>query len=165
GRAFSTSTAPHSAIFVSILPNLVRRGGRARTRLFSSGDMTMRYMMFIKHAESYRGDTPPQALYDAMGVFVGDSMKNGSIIDTAGLKPTADGTRVRLSGGKIKVSDGPFTEAKEIVGGYALVEAKSKQEAIDLATRFMDLHRVHWPAFEGECEVRPLEDMGETPPA
>lgn len=123
----------------------------------------MRYMMFIKHAESYRGETPPQALYDAMGVFVTESMKNGSIIDTAGLKPTADGTRVRLSGGKIKVYDGPFTETKEMIGGYALGEFKSKEEAIALATKFMDLHRVHWPTFEGECEVRPLEDMGEQP--
>jgi hypothetical protein len=76
------------------------------------------------------------------------------------LKPTADGTRVRLSGGKITTTDGPFTEAKEIVGGYAIVEAASNKDAVAVATEFMDLHRVHWPTFEGECEVRPLEDMG-----
>jgi hypothetical protein len=64
-----------------------------------------------------------------------------------------------LSGGKLHVTDGPFTEAKEIVGGYALVEVKSRDEALDVARQFMELHRVHWPAFEGECEVRPLEDM------
>ncbi len=120
----------------------------------------MRYMMFIKHAESLRQANPPQALYDAMGAFVAEGMKAGWLTDTAGLKPTKDGTRVRLSGGKITMMDGPFTETKEMVGGYALVEAKSKQEALDLASRFMDLHRVHWPEFEGECEVRPLEDMG-----
>jgi hypothetical protein len=83
----------------------------------------------------------------------------GSIIDTAGLQPTAKGKRVRLSGGKLRVIDGPFIETKEVVGGYALVEAKSYDEALALATRFMELHRVHWPAFEGECEVRPLENM------
>jgi hypothetical protein len=66
---------------------------------------------------------------------------------------------VNLSGGKLKVTDGPFTEAKEVVGGYALVEVKSKEEALEVARQFMELHRVHWPAFEGECEVRPLEDM------
>ena len=66
--------------------------------------------------------------------------------------------RERSSRGKLKVSDGPFTEAKEVVGGYAMVEARSREEALKLAKEFMDLHRIHWPAFEGECEVRPLED-------
>jgi hypothetical protein len=119
----------------------------------------MRYMMFIKHTEDYRNQEIPKGLMEAMGEFVGEAMKSGAVIDTAGLKPTADGTRVRLAGGKIKVTDGPFTESKEIVGGYALVEAKSRQEAVDFARKFMDLHRVHWPEFDGECEVRPLEDM------
>ncbi len=101
----------------------------------------------------------PQSLFDAMGEFVGESMKNGSIVDTAGLRPAAKGKRVRLAGGKIQVIDGPFAETKEVIGGYALVEAKSSDEALALATRFMDLQRVPWPAFECECEVRPLEAM------
>jgi hypothetical protein len=79
--------------------------------------------------------------------------------DTAGLKGTAEGFRVRSSGGKLKVTDGPFTEAKEIVVGYAMIEVGSKEQARELAHQFMELHRVHWPEFEGECEVRPLEDM------
>jgi hypothetical protein len=120
----------------------------------------MRYMMFIKHTEDYRMEDVPQSLFDAMGEFVDKSMKNGSLIDTAGLQPTAKGKRVRLAGGKLTVIDGPFAETKEVVGGYALVEAKSKDEALALASQFMELHRVHWPAFEGECEVRPLESMG-----
>jgi hypothetical protein len=119
----------------------------------------MRYMMFIKHTEDYRMETVPQSLFDAMGEFVGEAMKNGSLIDTAGLQPTSKGKKVRLAGGKITVIDGPFTETKEIVGGYALVEARTYDEAMSLATRFMDLHRIHWPAFQGECEVRPLENM------
>ena len=119
----------------------------------------MRYMMFIKHTEDYRMETVPQSLFDAMGEFVGEAMKNGSLIDTAGLQPTSKGKKVRLAGGKISVIDGPFTETKEIVGGYALVEAGTYDEAMSLATRFMDLHRIHWPAFQGECEVRPLENM------
>ena len=119
----------------------------------------MRYMMFIKHTEDYRMETVPQSLFDAMGEFVGEAMKNGSLIDTAGLQPTSKGKKVRLAGGKISVIDGPFTETKEIVGGYALVEARTYDEAMSLATRFMDLHRIHWPAFQGECEVRPLENM------
>ena len=119
----------------------------------------MRYMMFIKHTEDYKMEEVPQSLFDAMGEFVGESMKNGSIVDTAGLQPTAKGKRVRLSGGKLTVIDGPFAETRGVIGGYAIVEAKSNDEALALATRFMDLHRVHWPAFQGECEVRPLESM------
>ena len=119
----------------------------------------MRYMLFIRHTEDYRMEEVPQSLFDAMGEFVGTSMKNGSIVDTAGLQPTAKGKRVRLTGGKLSVTDGPFAESKEVIGGDALVEAKSIDEALSLATRFMDLHRIHWPEFEGECEIRPLENM------
>jgi hypothetical protein len=119
----------------------------------------MKYLMLIKHSESYRSQSTPQGLMDAMGAFVAEGFKSGVLKDTAGLKETAEGLRVRSSGGKLQVTDGPFTEAKEVVGGYALVDVKSKEEALDVARQFMELHRVHWPAFEGECEVRPLEDM------
>jgi len=94
-----------------------------------------------------------------MGPFVTAKMKSGAITDTAGLKPTAEGFRIRSSGGKLKVTDGPFAEAKEMVGGYAIAELKSRDEALELAREFMDLHRVHWPDFDFTCEVRPLEDM------
>ena len=89
--------------------------------------------------------------------FVTEAMKNGSIVDTAGLQPPANAVRVKLAGGKLSVIDGPYAEAKEMIGGYAILEARSKDEAIELVTRFMDLHRIHWPAFEGECEVRPFD--------
>jgi hypothetical protein len=65
---------------------------------------------------------------------------------------------VKLKGGKITVVDGPFTESKEIVGGYSIIDAKSRDEALALARRFMELHLKHWPTFEGECEMRPLEE-------
>jgi hypothetical protein len=119
----------------------------------------MRYMMFIKHTEDYRNKDVPAGLYEAMGEFVGAGRKSGAIIDTAGLKPMADASRVRLKDRKITITDGPFTEAKEVVGGYALMEMKSKAEALEYARQFMDLHLKHWPEFEGECEVRPLEDQ------
>jgi hypothetical protein len=119
----------------------------------------MKFMMFVKHNEDYRNHKPPQSLYDAMGEFVGREMKAGHILDTAGLNPTADGLRIKLKGGKLTTVDGPFTESKEIVGGYALVDVPTKEEAIAIATEFMELHRVHWPEFEGESEVRPLEDF------
>jgi hypothetical protein len=119
----------------------------------------MKYLMMIKHTESYRGEPIPQALMDAMGEFVTESFKSGVLKDTAGLKPTSEAFRVRLSKGQLKLTDGPFTEAKEVVGGYALVEVASREEAEKIARQFMELHRVHWPTFEGESEVRPLEDM------
>ena len=119
----------------------------------------MKYLMLIKPSESYRGQPIPQALMDAMGEFVGEGFKSGYLKDTAGLKPTSEGFRVRSSKNKLKVTDGPFTESKEIVGGYAMVDVPSRDEAMRVARDFMELHRVHWPEFEGECEVRPVEDM------
>jgi hypothetical protein len=119
----------------------------------------MKYLMLIKHSESHRSEPIPQGLMDAMGEFVAQGFKSGVLKDTAGLKGSAEGFRVRSSGGKLKVTDGPFSESKEIVGGYALVEVSSKEQALDVARQFMELHRVHWPSFDGECEARPLEDM------
>lgn len=117
----------------------------------------MRYMMFIKHSEDYKQEEVPAALHEAMGKFIEEKASKGVFIDGAGLKPLIHASRVRLSGGKLTVTDGPFTEAKEVVGGYALCEFKSHQEAVEMAKEFMDLHRIHWPQFEGESEIRPLE--------
>jgi hypothetical protein len=72
----------------------------------------MKFLMLIKHTESYRGEPIPQALMDAMGEFVAEGFKSGALKDTAGLKPTAEGFRVRLSKNQVKMSDGPFTETK-----------------------------------------------------
>ncbi len=117
----------------------------------------MKYLMMIKHLESSRNEAIPQALNDAMGEFVGESMKKGILKDTAGLKPTSEGFRIRSSNKKLKVTDGPFAEGKEVIGGYALVEVGSREEAMKVAQDFMELHRLHWPTFECECEVRPLD--------
>ena len=118
----------------------------------------MRYMMFIKHTEDYRNADVPASLYEEMGKFIEETTKSGNFISGGGLQPSSAGARVKLKGGKITVLDGPFTESKEIVGGYAIIDAKSREEALGLARRFMELHRKHWPAFEGESEVRPFEE-------
>ncbi len=119
----------------------------------------MKYLMLIKHSEHYRQEPIPQGLMDAMGEFVTAQMQSGAVLDTAGLKPSRDGFRVRSSDGKLHLTDGPFTESKEIVGGYALGEFKTEKEAREMAHQFMELHRVHWPALDCTCEVRPLEEM------
>jgi len=118
----------------------------------------MRYMMFIKHTEDYRNAKVPASLYEEMGKFIEETTKSGNFVTGAGLQPSSTGTRVRLASGKITVMDGPFTESKEIVGGYAIMDAKSRDEALSLARRFMEIHLKHWPTFEGECEMRPLEE-------
>jgi hypothetical protein len=117
----------------------------------------MRYMMFIKHAEDFDVTKVPKSLFGAMDKFISEATKAGAFIDGGGLQPSKHGFRVRLTKGKISTTDGPFTEAKELVGGYAVMECKSREEAMAYARKFMELHRDHWPEFEGESEVRPFE--------
>ncbi len=77
--------------------------------------------------------------------------------------PSEDGFRVRLAEGAIKVIDGPFTETKEVIGGWAILNADSKAEALRVAQEFMEMHRKYWPEFEGESEVRPMFEPGTGP--
>lgn len=123
----------------------------------------MKYLCFIRHSEKYREGSPPPDLMQAMGQFVQKSMQDGTLVDTGGLLPSREGARVRLANGKITVTDGPFIDSKEIIGGWAILNADSKAQALKIATEFMDLHRKHWPAFEGESEVRPMFEPGKGP--
>lgn len=120
----------------------------------------MKYLTFLRSAESYRANPPPAALMEAMERFVAKSRKEGSLVDTGGLLPSEHGARVRLEDGKITVTDGPFAETKEVIGGFAVISAETKADAIRVATEFMELHRAHWPGFEGESEIRPIFDPG-----
>ena len=122
----------------------------------------MRFMMIVRHAEK-QGPPPPQ-LMDAITKLVDEEVKAGTMLGNGGLGPTEQGARVRLSGGKVTVTDGPFTETKEVVGGYAQFELKSKEEAVKSAVRFMELHKKHWPGWEGETEVRQMFDPEDCSP-
>src|SRR6202035_5020110 len=119
----------------------------------------MRFMMIVKHAE--KQGPPPKELMDAIAKAAEEEAKAGTMLGSGGLGPTALGARVRLSGGKVTVTDGPFTEAKEVIGGYAQFELKSKQEAIESAIRFMELHKKHWPGWVGGTEGRQMCGPGE----
>jgi len=123
----------------------------------------VKYLAFIRNAESYRQAGPPPALMEAMGRFVQKSLQDGSLVDTGGLLPSNDGFRIRLAKGAISVTDGPFAETKEVIGGWAILKANSKAEALRIAQEVMELHRTHWPEFEGEAEVRPMFDPGMGP--
>jgi hypothetical protein len=89
-----------------------------------------------------------------MGKLLEEMTREGKLVSTAGLRPTSEGSRVRLRQGKLSTVDGPFTEAKEVIGGYAVLEASSREEAIELTKRFLQVHGDGW---EIECEVRQLD--------
>jgi hypothetical protein len=114
----------------------------------------MKFMMFVRHAEN--PGPPPKELMDAIAVISEEAVKDGSMLGNGALAPIAQSTRVRVSKGKLTVTDGPFTEAKEVIGGYAQFELKSKEEALQGAVRFMELHKKYWPEWEGETEIRQI---------
>jgi hypothetical protein len=100
------------------------------------------------------GQVPSEQLLTDMGKLIEDLTQSGKLVSTAGLRPTSEGFRVRLRGGKLSAVDGPFTEAKEVIGGYAILEAATKEEAVELTRRFLKVHGTEWDL---ECEVRPLD--------
>jgi hypothetical protein len=114
----------------------------------------MRFMMLVKSAEN--SGPPPKALMDAIGKMAEEATKSGLMLQSGGLAPTAMSARVRLSQGQLTTIDGPFAESKEVVGGFAVFEFKSREEAIESAVNFMELHKQHWPGWDGETEVRQI---------
>ena len=116
----------------------------------------MRFMMLVKHSENSRVVAPPKKLMDELSKLGDEAVKTGRMVASGGLAPTAQSSRVRLTGGKVTVVDGPFAEGKEVVGGFAILEFKSKEEAMEGAVQFMELHRQYWPGWEGETEVRQI---------
>jgi hypothetical protein len=108
----------------------------------------MRFMSFVTTAHT---GMPTPELMEAMG-----KLADREMIDTGGLTPLADGAQVRIKDGELSVIDGPFVEAKEVVGGYAIFEFRNKEEALASAVEFMQLHRQHMPGWEGTCEVRAM---------
>jgi hypothetical protein len=117
----------------------------------------MRFLSIYKTVET---NTPPSAEHVAkMGQLIEACIKAGELLATEGCLPSARGARVRLSQGNLTVTDGPFTETKEVIGGFAVLQANSKEEAIELARRFLDV------AGDGECEIRQLYTPTDTAPA
>lgn len=112
----------------------------------------MRFLSIYKSRE--RGVPPTQEEMAKMGQLIEEMMKAGKLISTEGCLPSALGARVRATGGKLTITDGPFTESKEVVGGFAILQADSKEEAIQLIKRFLDV-----VGGEGECELRQLYEM------
>jgi hypothetical protein len=121
----------------------------------------MQFLMLIKianNADYEAGKPVPAELEAAMGELMGEWTKAGAFVSAAGLKPTSHGARVRINSGSVKVSDGPFAEAKEVVGGFFILEAQDKATAVEMTRRFAEVHRkVLGKDFQLECEVRQLD--------
>ena len=113
----------------------------------------MRYLSMIRIDEN-SGNVPSEQLMQDMGKLIEEMTHEGTLISTAGLRPTAEGARVRLRRGKLSTIEGPFTETREVIGGYAILEARSMREAIELTKRFLRIHGDEWDI---ECELRQLD--------
>jgi hypothetical protein len=114
----------------------------------------MRFLMMIKHAENLK--KLPKGLSDAINRISQQHEQAPVILASGALAETAASSRVRISGGKLTVTDGPFTETKEVAGGFAILDFESKEEAVESARQYMELYRKHWPEWEGETEVRQI---------
>ncbi|MEU3658508.1 YciI family protein [Streptomyces sp. NPDC032940] len=113
-----------------------------------------RYLSLVRIDENNApAEGPSPELMQRMGELMEEMTKAGVLLDTAGLTPTAQGTRVHYEGGQLSVTDGPFTETKEVIGGYALMQAKDMAEAIEWTKRFLKVHEEHWTVT---CEVREI---------
>ena len=113
----------------------------------------MQFMSIIRGPEV---DTIPAGLFEAMGPFMEEATQAGVLVSTGGLAPSKDGVRIRINNRKLSRTDGPFSETKEVVGGYAILECETKEEAIGWTERFLQLHIDHFPGWEGECELRAM---------
>jgi len=121
----------------------------------------MRFLSMIRINE--KSDVAPSAqLMSDMGKLIQDMTREGTLVQTAGLRPTKEGIRVRQRNGKQSTVDGPFVESKEVIGGFAILEAASMNEAVELTRRFLSIHGDEWDI---ECEVRQMEgpDFGLEP--
>ena len=128
----------------------------------------MRFMMLVKATpESEAGLPPNPELMAAIGRLTEEQLASGKLVamlDGGGLFPSSQAARVRLAGGRVTVVDGPFAEAKELVGGYAIMEVRSMEDARELGRQFMQMHAdVMGPGYEGELEIRPLFGPADIP--
>jgi hypothetical protein len=121
----------------------------------------MRYLCFVKMNESLAD--PPQAIMDAVGEHVGEAIANGSFVDGGGLYGAKEAVEWRVRGGTVTVTDGPYAEAKEVIGGWAIVTFDTEEEARAEGQTMADLHLQHWPGWEGAIEMRRISEPDEGP--
>ena len=155
---------------MSISVTFVRRKGKEATRTRRTfitfnrlgREPNMRYMMIVRGSEDFAASGPrPASLIEAIEKLGEEAVKKGKLVSFGGLKHTSSGARMRSSKGKIVTTDGPFTESKEVIGGFSIFNLSSKEEALEEARKLMELHRIHWPTWEGEVEIRLMYEENE----
>jgi hypothetical protein len=118
-------------------------------------------MIIVKATrDSEAGVMPDEELIAAMATYHEELAKAGALLDASGLHPSSKGWRIQYSGGKRTVVDGPFTESKELIAGYTIIQVKSKEEALEWTRRFPNPHRT-----DGEIEVRQLFELEDFAPS
>jgi hypothetical protein len=123
----------------------------------------MRFLVTVKMREDV--GPPPPELAEAMGRGMEEMFASGVMLDAGGLFPTAVSTEIRVAQGEVFVTDGPYAEAKEVAGGYSILQAASSEEAVRLARRVAEIHRKFWPGWEGAVEVRQIAEPQPEAPA
>ena len=118
----------------------------------------MRYMFLVTQT---KGGQPPQPLIDAMEDARKEAVASGGMISTGGLAPADQSARATLKGGRLTVKDGPFAEAKELVGGYAIMEHPTKEAAVEAGRWLMEMHQKYWPEWEGWVDIRQVFEAAE----
>ncbi len=120
----------------------------------------MRYMIIVSGSENLAESGPPPAsLMEAIDKLSEEAARKGTLVSFGGLHPTSSGARMRLTKGEIVTTDGPFTEAKEVIGGFSILNVASREEALAEARTFMELHRLHWPTWQGQIEIRRMYEQ------
>jgi hypothetical protein len=121
-------------------------------------EKAMQFMMILKATkDSEAGCTPNPELMAAVAKMGEEATKRGVMITAGGLQPSSQGARIHVSGGKTSVIDGPFAETKELVGGFAIFDLPSKEQAVKMGRDFMQVHAdILGPSYEGQLEIRPL---------
>ncbi|MBM7502645.1 YciI family protein [Agromyces aurantiacus] len=118
----------------------------------------MRFLCMVQTDENPPWEIPG-ALYEAMAAYDQEGRLNGTLVESRGLLPSAAGAIVSAADGRVKAIDGPFAEAKELVGGYAVVDVRSREEAVELGRRLVQLHLEHIPEWRGTVEIRQIADF------
>lgn len=114
----------------------------------------MRYLIFVKMREDL--EPAPEALSSVMAREMGEMFASGSMLDAGGLAPSRESLQIELRAGEVIATNGPWAEAKEVAGGYAIVEVRSHEEAVEAGRRLVEIHKEHWPGWEGSVEIRAI---------
>ena len=123
----------------------------------------MRFLIIVKgNKDTEAGAMPPESLFAEMATYHEELVKAGALLDASGLQPTSKGARIKYAGGKRTIIDGPFTESKELIAGYTLIQVKTREEAMEWAKRFP---APHGPNAEGEIEIRQLYELEDFTPS